>query len=240
MGTRFNGAVPADESGPRWLEICGFGARGSDGSPIREESGLAAVAYEWDAGTGRYRWTELGPLSRVPGVGLSESALVRLDDAWLISTRCGGARKPAAELGHSRTATVWYRTDDPLAGFGEPRFSNIKGGVPRMAYRFPDGALRIVFPEERWGPVLPGEPEPWIAYDPKRGKYDRDPETFEYTNRVLLVGIEENGIAVRTPSLDHATLTPPVGRKQWLRWVSPWLHWLPHLVLHPLLDRDGG
>ena len=124
----------------------------------------------------------------------------------------------------ARYADLALQTDDLMRGLGEPVQSGREGNVPRMGYRCADGALRLVFPEERWIPLAPGEPEPFIAYDPKRGKYSRDPlvmydvdpVTFKYSNRRVLFDAPAQAPAIATPAADLVTLTPAGDNKQWL------------------------
>ena len=224
MASGFTPPRPSDSDCTGWYDIPTFGVRNPDGTSLFEKSGLAAIRYTWKEDEGRYRWTETGPLVRVDDRKLSESGLTQIDGDWLITMRSRPAKPAPRAIQIKETGTIWYRTRYPLRGFGEPFYSAVEGDVPRMPFRFANGRLGIVFPEERWVPLEPGEPIPMIAYDPERGKYARDPlvmfdvesETLKYSSRRILADVEGDGIAIRTPASDHVTITPAVDRKQWL------------------------
>ena len=219
----FSPPLPADDTCEVWYAVAGFGIK----SGLRDENlrGIAPLTYSWNPVTKRYRWNGAGPLTLRENWRLTEPGLVRMDDEWLVIARGSNRSRSAIDTRERRgNDSFWFRTADLMAGLGEASQSAIEGNVPRMAYRCHDGALRIVFPEERWIPLAPGEEEPFIAYDPARGKYSRDPLVmydvdpgeFTYGNRRVLFDAAIHARVIATPAADLVTITPPVKSKQWL------------------------
>jgi hypothetical protein len=220
MHNGFTPPLPANAYADTWFDVAAFQLHPSvlEG-PAR--TSMAVISYKWNPASERYDWVTTGQALGPPERTLSEGGLVHIGDQWLITARGRGATDTA--ISFHDTGTTWVKTSDPLQPAGD-HMSELEGDVPRMAYLFGDGRLRIVFPEEKWVALEPGEPIPLVAYYPNRGKYARDPlvmydvdpETLEYSSRQIVFNAAKLDLPVKTPGSDHVTLTPAVGKKQWL------------------------
>ena len=225
MHGAFSPPLPADEKGDTWYSLLSFAKRDPEEPSRKNPRSMAPVVYTWDRSAGRYRWTATGPETCHEGWQLTDPGLVRMEDCWIVIAR-GHQRSRDAEAVAARKGfdSFWFRTDDLMRGLGKPVQSGREGNVPRMGYRCADGVLRVVFPDERWIPLAPGEPEPFIAYDSKKGKYcrdpltlyDVDPVTFEYTNRRVIFDAPTQAPALATPAADLTNMTPVSDGNQWL------------------------
>ena len=223
MHSEFSPPLPADEKCEEWYTVAGFGEKHPAGGDERNLSVIAPLTIAWDASAGRYRWTKSGPVSFAESWNLTEPGLIRMKDSWIAVAR-GSRRKRVVNRRDRRYDSFWFRTNDPMTGLGTPVRCAIEGNVPRMAFRCGDNRLRIFFPEERWIPLLPGEPEPFIAFNPELGKYSRDPlvmydvdpVSFAYSSRRVLFDASIRADTLATPAADLVSITPQLGKSQWL------------------------
>ena len=177
--------IPMDDECSQWVEFCSFATiKGTESS-----GSVAPIRYTFNAQTGRYEWTQTGPLLDLPDAMIGESSTVRLDDGWLIAFRSNGP-------------TYWFRCDDPFGDLGQPSITPSFPG-PRHVYRYPDGVVRILANA--------------LKCDLWRQRlciWDVDTDRIELSNeRVILDSVDE-GLPFSNPGLDMSKLCPNQGRRQ--------------------------
>ena len=128
---------------------------------------------------------------------VGETSISRFNSYWVVA-----ARSFNIEAG-----TVWYRTDDPFSGLGEPVVRT--GSVcPRHSFRCADGVLRLFINDRKRSP-----------YNDKRNPlyvFEVDPETFAYSEPRVVVDLRAEGIPFPNPFADMAKLCPHQGDRQLL------------------------
>lgn len=154
MNQSFVQAVPFSDDAMQWADVCHFHWPGHG-------SCIAAMKYRFHQASGRYQWTEIGPLIRQDGQesSLGEASLARYGDSSIISARRNGAK-----------GIVWMRTDDlfgDVPAIIEP--AEPTSNSPLCAYVCPDGKLRLLTGDPTISPYRNGrDPLYLFEIDPDR------------------------------------------------------------------------
>ncbi len=189
MNESFVQAVPFNRECTEWADCNHF-----DGGRI------ACLKYTFNAGTGTYEWTAIGPLLGGGKKGIGEASLARWRDTWIIAAR-GGAGG----------GVTWFRTDDPFGAAPQPVFPDQpKISAPLTAYRWGDGALRLFSGDATVSPYKNGR-DPLYCWDidPDRG--------FAPSGRRVIFDTFEAGLPIRAesgPKVDMCKLLPAQGKTQ--------------------------
>ena len=186
--------IPADETCSKWVECHNVNL--IDENMGETHGSVIPVEYSWNEKSGLYEWTRTGEVADSEGKTAGESSISRIGDQWIIAVRTFNAG----------AGTLWYKTDDLFGkGMGKPVW---RPGTyaPRHHYRCPDGVLRIFINDMRLSPQ-----------DDKRNPlymFEVDPETFEYSEPVVVFDARSAGLPFEPPVVDMSKLCVHQGNKQ--------------------------
>ena len=189
MNQSFTQAVPFKSDGTEWADVNHF-----------DDARIAALKYQFDPATGRYRWTQTGPLwggTSSESGGLFEASLAPYGERWVVSARRS-----------SEGTTAWMV------------LGNLSGEVPRVvcpaepancapltAYAGPDGAIRLLSGDPKVSPYGNGRDPLYI--------WDIDPDDgFTASNRRVVYDCVEADVGIpreQVPRVDMAKLLPHSG-----------------------------
>ncbi len=187
--------VAADPSCTTWVECDTFGA--DPDHPNATHGQVAPVEYTWNGETGLYEWSRTGPLTGIPGRVIGETSISRFDGSWVA----------AARTFDGKGETVWFRTEEPFRGLGEPVIR--PGSVcPRHSFRCADGVLRLFINDRNGSPHGDGRNPLYV--------FEVDPVTLEYSNPETVVDLRAEGLPFNTPFADMSKLCPNQGNRQLL------------------------
>jgi len=202
---------------------------------------MAAIKFRYNHEADLYEWVETGPtVTGNDEFSLSEPALAKADDAWIIGVRVrqialqrgpdwAGSRH--RDCGH----TGWIRTADP---FGDMSFPSIVSDPNRQApmtlFRCADGVLRMFSGDFTNSP-----------YQQRRDPlycWDVNPEDFSVTNRQVLFDSIAASVFPEDPALPRSTCfatVPPHagGDTQCIFHRVMCFRYLPGIAGEPITDE---
>lgn len=134
MNISFVPAVPFNADKTEWAQM------------MHLDGQYCTVALlRWDPSTGLYEWNRTGPQLRGPGsTSILEASLMPYRGDWIIAAR---------PLPSDASGVIWFRVNDPLeeAPQGVLPEDN-ESHVPRSAYTFPDGVIRLFTTDQELSP----------------------------------------------------------------------------------------
>lgn len=161
---------------------------------------IAPVKFAFNFSLGLYEWVSVGPLTEVPGRVIGEASVNLHNGTWVIAAR-------SFEYAGRPPSTCWFKTSDLMAGLGEPTFTN-SGAAPRTAFVCGDGVLRL-FTNDTQSAGSPTDRSRLCCWDV-------DPETFELTNKRVILDARQAKLPMEDPFVDMAKLCPAQGNRQLL------------------------
>lgn len=178
--------APVTPAATQWADCAYFeqGCLGYDAGKKR----MAIILQTWNGDTGRYEWTDTGPIF---GPGF-EGCLVPYGNDWAISVRTADG-----------PTVPWYRFKNLLAEPEGPfRQDQPRIVGPRSAYCCADGVIRLF--------TSPIDEDPGTR-NPLR-VWDIDPDDgFKMTREYLVCDVRKETILDELPHAEHAKLMPHTG-----------------------------
>ena len=190
MNQTFVQAAPFNDDATEWIDVNHFA-----------DKRLAAMKYRFNADTGLYEWTEIGPLLKDPERMMFEASIARAGDTFVIAARSDGG-------------ICWMRTSDPFAEEPAVTFTDRPNvNCPIAVYACADGALRLLTGDLDASPYGHGRC-PLYAWDV-------DADTFAVGEPTVICDPIAEGILPREtgPRAEMCKLLPHMGgREQTLLW----------------------